>query len=438
MASSSRASELAPVEFARWCWRQLTSMRTALLLLLILAIASIPGSVFPQDDVDSVAAARWREDHETWAPILERLGFFSVYDSVWFAAIYLLLMVSLVGCIVPRTRHYFGRIIGRSGKMAWRDRIHESGNLLFHLSILVVLAGVAWGSLTGYRGGVLVVEGSGFANKLTQYDDFDPGALFDAGDLEPFSFTVDNFDITFLTEGRQAGAAKNFAAALSIQTSVDGEVDEQVVRVNHPVDVNGTEIFLIGHGYAPHLTFRDATGQVALAGPVVFLPEDPSFRSFGVLKIPDAATPDGPVQIGFEGEFYPTYAFTPDSGPFSAFPDDKNPALSMLGYIGDLGLDDGKPQSVYLLDKTNLEPIMDGDKPFRLDIGLGQRVVLPDGLGTVEFDGMSRFVKLQVSTSPGEAIALGGVLVALVGLLASLFVRPTAAAVRRRRSEEEQ
>ena len=78
------AAPLAPREFARWAWRQLTSMRTALILLFLLALAAVPGSVVPQQAVDASRAAQWRQDHSTLAPIYEKLGLFSVYDSAWF------------------------------------------------------------------------------------------------------------------------------------------------------------------------------------------------------------------------------------------------------------------------------------------------------------------------------------------------------------------
>jgi hypothetical protein len=58
--------------------------------------AAIPGSVIPQSGVDSLKTSRWQADHPDLTPIYERLGLFSVYDSAWFAAIYTLLMVSLV------------------------------------------------------------------------------------------------------------------------------------------------------------------------------------------------------------------------------------------------------------------------------------------------------------------------------------------------------
>jgi cytochrome c biogenesis protein len=462
------AAPLAPSEFGRWAWRQLTSMRTALILLFLLALAAVPGSVVPQESVDSVGAAQWRQQHETLTPIYEALGLFSVYDSVWFSAIYILLMVSLVGCILPRTKVYWKALRARppaaprnlarlpehrefetdepadvvlerarralrgyqvttaEGELsAERGKLREAGNLLFHLSVLIVLVGFAGGSLFGYKGGVIVVSGNGFANALSQYDDFRPGVLFEPDDLEPFDFTVTDFDVTFLTEGRQAGMAREFSAALDYRPSPTAEERQTRISVNHPLDINGTKVYLISHGYAPHITVRDGNGQVAFSGPVVFLPEDGTFRSFGVVKVPDAEGADGRTQLGFEGELYPTYAFTDATGPFSAFPDAKNPAVSLTVFQGDLGLDDGVPQSVYSLDKDRLEPVKNAaGKPLRVDLALNGSATLPDGLGTISFDGMSRFVKLQVSRSPGDWVALVGVTLALLGLLGSLFIRP--------------
>jgi cytochrome c biogenesis protein len=247
---------------------------------------------------------------------------------------------------------------------------------------------------------------------------------------------VTDFDVTFITAGREAGMAHKFSAGLDYYSSPNAPVRHTRISVNHPLTVDGTKVYLISHGYAPHITVRDAKGRIAWSGPVVFLPEDSTFRSFGVVKVPDTEGPDGPTQLGFEGEFYPTYAFTDATGPFSAFPDAKNPALSLLAYQGDLGIDDGVPQSVYALDKDGLKPIEGTDgKPLRVDLMLNQTVKLPHGLGSITFDGMSRFVKLQVSRSPGDWIALVGVSLALLGLLGSLFIRPRRVWVKVRRDD---
>ena len=479
---------MTPRELARWSWRQLTSMRIALILLFMLALGSVPGSVIPQDAVDSFSASKWREQHPQLTPIYEWLGLFGVYQSLWFTAIYILLMISLVGCIVPRLKVYWDGVraqppaaprnlsrmpehrsfetdepaevvLARAESLLRRRRfrlraagagdtvrdavsgqrgyLREAGNLVFHMSVLVVLVGFGIGSLWGFKGGVIVVTGDGFANTLSQYDDFRPGSFFDPANLEPFDFTVNDFDVTFIREGREAGMAHKFAADLTYRTAPGAAEQQRSIAVNHPLTVNDTDVFLISHGYAPQITVRNADGSIAYSGPVVYLPEDATFRSFGVIKVPDAEQGKAgakSTQLGLEGEFYPTYAFTDATGPFSAFPDDKNPAISMLVYRGDLGLDNGKPQSVYSLDKTGLDPVLKPDgKPLRLDLAMGRVATLPDGLGTVTFDGVSRYVKLQVSHTPGLRIALTGVVLALIGLLASLFIRPRRLWVRVRR-----
>lgn len=478
---------LAPLELLRWTWRQLTSMRTALILLLLLAIAAVPGSVVPQETVDSAAVARWRDQHENLAPLYDRLGLFSVYDSAWFSAIYILLMISLVGCILPRTRVYLKALRARPPRLprnlarlpehrtfstdadpddvldraaaalrgyrkdrtpvdgggaisAEKGYLREAGNLLFHVSVVVVLVGFAYGALFGFKGGVIVVTGGSFGNTLSQYDDFDPGGLFDPDDLEPFLFTVTDFDVTFIKEGREIGMAHKFSAGLDYRTDPTAPEKHTRIAVNHPLDINGTQVFLIGHGYAPVVTVRDAAGEKVFSGPVIFLPEDATFRSFGVIKAPEAR----PQQLGFEGEFYPTYAFTMETGPFTAFPEDKNPVLSMEVYAGDLGLDSGVPQSVYALDKTRLAKVEGDDgKPIRVDLQLKcavdqpdcNVVTLPDGLGTISFDRVDKFVKLQVSHNPGSWVALAGVVAALLGLLGSLFIRPRRVWISARRQD---
>jgi len=483
-ASGYEPPPLRPRELARWAWRQLTSMRTALILLFLLALGAIPGSVIPQEAVDSLRASQWREAHPKLTPVYEKLGLFSVYNSVWFSAIYILLMLSLVGCIVPRLLVYWRgvrrqppkapRNLGRlpahrsfetdeapdevleraeaglrkrryrvststtdgGAVSAERGYLREAGNLLFHLSVLVVLVGFAVGGLFGFKGGVIVVTKDGFANTLSQYDDFRAGSLFDPAKLDPFEFTVDDFDVTFIRQGREQGMAHKFAADLTYRTSPSAPERAKRISVNHPLSIKGTDVFLISHGYAPHITVRNADGTKAFSGPVVFLPEDSSFQSFGVVKVPDATQKSGNTQLGLEGEFYPTYAKQAVKGslPFSAFPDDRNPAISMLVYAGDLGLDNGTPQSVYALDKKGLTLQRNAKgAPVRVDLAVGKSARLPDGLGTVTLDGVSRYVKLQVSHTPGQLIALSGVALGLVGLLASLFIRPRRMWVRARR-----
>jgi cytochrome c biogenesis protein len=463
-APERRSGELNPRELLRWTWRQLTSMRTALILLLLLALAAVPGSLVPQERVDSLKASEWKDAHETLTPIYEKLGIFNVYGSPWFAAIYILLVVSLLGCIVPRTFVYwrglraqppaaprnltrlpshaaYGTtepadvVLERARTLLRRKRyrlrrdaetgtvsaergyLRELGNLIFHLAVLVVLVGFAAGTLFGFKGGVILVQGTPFSNNLTQYDDFVPGSLFDPDGMDPFTFTVDKFDVDWLTSGPRAGMARGFNAQMTYTSAPGAPEKSYDLRVNHPLTIGGTELFLIGHGYAPVVTVRDGQGNVAASGPVPFLPMGPDLFSFGVVKAPFAA----PDQIGLEGYFYPTFANV-DGTPVNLGGNDVNPLLSLNVYTGDLNA--GAEQSVYTLDKSKATAVKGADgKPLRLNLAPGDTVQLPDGLGSVTFEKVVSWQRIQISHTPGKDVALLGVLLALLGLMGSLFIR---------------
>ncbi len=468
------APALKPLEFLRWTWRQLTSMRTALVLLFLLAIAAIPGSLIPQERVDPSAVSAFRVKHPDVTPLFDRIGMFNVYSSVWFSAIYLLLFISLLGCIIPRLRLYLrssrarppraprnlarltaydtwstdttvdeeverARALLRGQRRrvevydesvgpglgtvvsAEKGYLREAGNLTFHVAVLVVLVGFAVTGLFGYKGSVAVIEGQGFSNTLTQYDDFTPGARFNAANLSPFAFTVKKFNVAYDSSGAGIGTPLSFDADLSVTDHPGATPYPYDLQVNHPLQIGGTSVFLVGHGYAPDITVRDGHGNVAFSGPVIFLPQDGSFTSFGVIKAPDAQ----PSQLGLEGYFFPTARLGPNSTPYSAFPGADNPVLSLIAYHGDLGLDSGLPQSVYALDKTHLKPFTMGNgRPAPLLLRKGDTAKLPDGMGSVTFNGLRTWVKLQINDQPGKVIPLVGVLAAIAGLLCSLFIRP--------------
>lgn len=475
-----RSGELGVLELLRWAWRQLTSMRTALILLLMLALGAVPGSLIPQEGVDSLKASQWQDAHPDLTKVYEKLGLFDVYGTPWFAAIYVLLMVSLIGCIIPRTlvyaraikapppkaprnlgrlpdhasyttdqdvdavllrarqvlrrRHYRVRPAdGDAAVSSERGYLREVGNLIFHLSVIVVLVGFGLGSLFGYKGGVILIVGDEFSNSLTQYDDFVPGSLFSDEDMEPFCFTVDDFHVDWLDDGPRAGMSRGFKADTRYQadcTGADASDEQQYdLRVNHPLAIGKTEVFLIGHGYAPVITIRDGDGNIASTGPTVFLPQDQTLFSFGVVKAGGAQ----PGQIGLEGVLFPTFVLDSNGDPQNLMGELNNPLLSMSVYTGDLGLKDGAPQSLYILDKTKLDKLKNDDgTDLRLDMQVGDTVELPDGLGTVTFDGIEEWNRLQISRTPGKMVALTGVVLALLGLLGSLFIRPRRLWVRAR------
>ena len=451
-------------EFLRWCWTQLTSMRTALIMLFMLALAAVPGSMIPQESISPIEVADFKAANPTLNVVFEPLGMYSVYTSVWFSAIYLLLFVSLVGCILPRVALYARALrkpppklpsrlerlpvnqataingstdaaLGRAeswlrgkryrtrrvadGVSAERGYSREAGNLVFHSGLVVLLFGLAWSNLLGFHGSAVVVEGKSFSNSITQYDEFTAGGWRNTDELEPFSLTVNAFHTEFETGDVQRGAARRFDADVTF-TDADGP-REELIQVNTPVITDGgTQINLLGHGYAPHVTVTDGNGDVSFSGPVVFLPQDGNFSSVGVVKAPDAR----PERLAFEGFFFPT-AVLNEQGPHSVFPDALNPELYLNAWVGAPAEETGIPQSIYSLDTTGLQPVPgDNGEVLRMRMSPGTGFTLPEDLGTVTFDGWSRWVKLQVSQTPGNTLTLVALLVAVAGLCLSLFVRP--------------
>ncbi len=435
------------------------------MLLLLLALASVPGSLIPQVGVDAQKVAGYRLAHPHLSPFLDKLGMFSVYSSIWFSAIYILLMVSLVGCIVPRVAVYYRALRARpprapanlsrlpvsrtfkthlppkelldAGRLALSARryrvdattdelraetgyLREMGNLVFHVCLLVVIVGVALGGLYGYRGAVIVTEGVGFSNTVTQYDEFSAGSQFNRDALPRFSLALRDMRAKFQMTGPQRGAPRKFEAvgAYSTPASSPRKFD---ITVNHPLKIGSTNVFLVGQGYSPVVRVRDGRGQVVFEGAVPFLPSDGSYTSTGVIKAPDAQ----PTQLGFQGFFLPTAVSSTSGAPTSAFPAAANPLLGLFAYYGDLGLDNGKPQSVYILDKARLNQITQPDgSPLRLTLSPGQIADLPGKRGSIEFVGLRQFARLQIASSPAAVLPLIGTSLGVLGLVASLMIRP--------------
>jgi len=462
----------------RWAWRQLTSMRVALVLLFLLAVGSVPGSILPQQGTDPAGVQQYYASHPALAPWLSRLGLFNVFGAPWFAAIYLLLFASLVGCVVPRTfrlagsaralpprapRHLTrlphsaeyavalgpqdairvaGQVLAGHGfrlrepagggspdaEGPWisaeKGYLREAGNLLFHLALLGVLVSVALGGLFGYKADRLLVQGDTFADTASQLDEIYPGRLVSDADLGPFTITLNKFDASYVESGPQRGQPSSFDAQISYTAAPGGPVRFDQLEVNRPLSVDGAKVYLIGHGYAPEFRVTDGRGQVVYNGPTPFISgSSGNFLSEGVVKVPDAQ----PEQLGFTGIFVPT-AVDVDGTLQSAFPAADNPVVSMIAYAGNLGENSGPAQSVYQLDTAGMHQLT--ANPQVLEVG--QSLKLPDGEGTLTFTGYVPWVSLTITHDPGQIPALICGIAALGGLLLSFMVRRRRVFVRAR------
>lgn len=204
------------VSYLRKAWHWLTSMRTALALLFLLALAAIPGSLLPQRELNESNVTDFIESHGKVAEIYDKLQLFDVFSSIWFQAIFILLMISLVGCIIPRSwEHYKAwktpptrapkyldkmplhaeghsehspeEIEEATRKLLKKWRVSETSaeddraglksfsaergyarelcNLIFHVALVAILVTVAAGRMVNYEGQVIVVTESGSQGK---------------------------------------------------------------------------------------------------------------------------------------------------------------------------------------------------------------------------------------------------------------------------------
>jgi len=477
---------LGAVGWLRWGWRQLTSMRTAILLLLLLAIASVPGSIFPQRTADPNGVVQYFRDNPDLASFLDGIQVFDLYNSAWFSGIYLLLFISLIGCIIPRTRHHWKALRSRPPRTparlsrlgthlhvdvppkaedigadadaaitaattdlrrrgyrvqrydtarSWsvsaeRGYLRETGNLLFHASLVGVLVAVLASSGFSYTGQRVIVEGTTFVNTLNDYSSFSPGRFVNGTQLDPYSLTLDSFEVNYVPLGSAgAGQAGDFAANLTIRDARAGTEGTEKVRVNHPITVGSERVYLLGNGYAPTITVRDPEGTIVYSESQPFLPQDSMMTSLGVIKVPDGLA----EQIGLIGFFYPTQGVL-DSGAFtSVYPDLLNPVVTFNVFSGSLGIDDGVPRSVYTLDTTDMTQLTGGGSGTEsIELTPGQTADLPNGWGTVTFEDASdgsdplaavkRFASLDIKRDTGGTWVLAFATLATLGLIIGLLV----------------
>ncbi|SDE81614.1 cytochrome c biogenesis protein ResB [Pseudonocardia oroxyli] len=460
----------AVLAFARNAWRGLTSMRTALVLLFLLALASLPGALLPQRSLNAQLVDQYFADYPQLAPLLDKVGAFEVFATPWFAAIYLLLMISLVGCLTPRTVEYWramrqrpvatprnlarmphhavdvvegtpDQVLDRMDAQlkGWRrvrsadtisaekGYLRETGNLVFHVSIVGLLIAMAVGKLFGYEGQVIVLaNGSQFCNtSILGYDSFRPGLQVDGTELAPFCIQVNSFQADYLSNGQpeQYRAQLGYQTAAQVESGDAADWQDYELAVNHPLRIDGERVYLLNHGYAPRftVTWPDGTQRT---GEIQWQPVDlRTYLSQGATKFerPGIADPAERQRssIAVTGLFAPT-----SSGGqvvTSTFPDLLAPEAAVDVMRGDLGLDDGRGQSIFSVDQSKVDS---GEltRVARENMVPGQSITLDDGT-QIRFDDVTQWVALQISHDPGQEAVLVFALLMLGGLALSLSIK---------------
>lgn len=435
-------------------WREFRSMRTALILLFLLASASVFGSVFPQTPISSQRVAQYIQDHPLIGPLLERMGMFNVFGSVWFTAIYIGLVVALSACLLPRIAAHVRVLRARpraAGAALQRYRNHatlettlepeaavaaangvlrrrrfrtsvtaatvasekgylrEGGSVVFHLSILVLLLGIAYGAGFGYRGQTSIVVGDTWANARVNYDVYSSGRFYSPGDLPDFNLRLDAFHNGFYPNG----TPMEFVSKITATNAAGKVLEYQAVQPNRPMTVDGVRVFQADYGYAPVIRVTTASGQVLQNGPVVMLRNTTNEISSGAVKLPSLNPQVGLVLTFFTG--LERVAVPGGGNQFINVPEMVDPVLLVQPFAGNL--EANGPQSVFTVNTDKMKPL--GDLP--LLVRPGHAIRLADGL-RVSLGGIRQYSILTLSRDPGVPFAAGAAVLLFVGLLASLYV----------------
>ncbi|MEN9739823.1 MAG: hypothetical protein RLZ72_89 [Actinomycetota bacterium] len=458
-----RGPKLGPFEFLRFAWRLLTSMRTAIVLLVLVAVAAIPGSIVPQRLADPNGVSNLKASDPNLYNIYESLQLFDVFTSVWFSAIYVLLFISLIGCILPRIRHHWTVLRSAPAetprtwtRLPFRDKtalvgsvdesldraaavlrsaryrvvrdgntiraefgyLRETGNLTFHIALVGILATLAFAGGFSWHGQRALIEGQSFTNQLSSYDTFNKGRWFADSQMSPYAVGLTKFTPKYVKdETKGTWMPIDFTADMTV--TENGTTEAKTLKVNQPLHVGGSEIYLLGNGFAPIITVRNPAGEIVFSQPVPFISQDANLTSVGVVKVPDGLA----EQVGMQGFFYPS-AVKLDSGALSSDnPEPTKPTVTFNIYKGDLGLDDGSSGNVFQLPIDKLTQLAGRHTGKTVVLEPGDTFAIPEGLGTVEFTGLTRYVGLEIRH---DATQLGVGLSAaflVAGLLASLATR---------------
>jgi cytochrome c biogenesis protein len=428
-------------------WRTLRSMRTALILLLVVGVASIFGSLVPQAPNTPGAVADLFLERPVLARIYQALGLFDVYGSWWFTLTYVLLLISLASCLIPRTRaavrglgrrpaaareleslRHFEELavpgapeaaLERSHRVLRRRRFRvardgeslaaekgasrEAGSLLFHWSLFVILIGAVYGKGFGFTGQATVVEGETWTESHVGYD-LPPseGRFFSEGMHTGFQVRVEDFDATF----HPNGVPRDFVSRVELIEGDGTSLGVREIRVNEPLEHRGVKLYQLGYGWAPVIEVR-RDGRLLAGSPILFITDDPGDLSRpwrGVIKLPSLEP-----QVGLELTLLPDPVAATAGAPML---EARNPFTLFQAWRGDLRLT--AAQSVFRLDKRGLEPWESGG------VGLGQTVELPGGL-EITFRELREYTQFLVKRDPGLGVMLAGAVLILLGILPALY-----------------
>ena len=252
----------------------LSDLRLAIVLLLLIAIASAIGTILPQGEASDLYLNRFNAD--PWLGLINgdrmlQLQLDRVYSSGWFLALLAWLGLALILCswrrqwpalqaalrwidyreprqlskmalaetipsadpeqglkdLATSLRSQGWQVQELSGRLAARRGVSgRVGPLLVHTGLVLLMLGAAWGALAGNRIERFLAPGRSLD-------------LLDRGGTSQLSLTLDQFDI----ERDPAGRTEQFRSRLTLAPAGNGAAEQREISVNHPLRYRGMTVY---------------------------------------------------------------------------------------------------------------------------------------------------------------------------------------------------
>lgn len=375
------------------------TMKVGIILLVVIALASLIGTVIPQGNDPSFY-------RHTYSPLMAEIILAFKFDDMYFSPWYLfltgLLLINLFLCSVNRFRPIikssfkdpdiekklanindfrdigevndsrklfkdlgFGdyketTINGNNIKYKFSNKIGHLGSWLTHLSIIVIILAFGYGRYKGFDETVYGVPGETLELENSDY-----------------KIRIDNYNVLF----REDFTVEQYITEMTVLDKDDKEVKKGTSMVNHPFRFGDFNVYQNSTGWAVDaLLFKNEKSykEKILYKSEVFVEDDKKIA----LQLAD---------------FYPDFDSKNPTKPRTTTPFLKHPvALYALFYDGE-----------------------------RVDMGLNH---IGDPIEWEEYtfvlENPRMFTLLQVAKDPAVPIALVGGIILLVGLFLSFYVNP--------------
>lgn len=426
-------------------WTLFSSMKTAIVLLLLLAIVSILGTVIEQKSVPEMYVMRYGEGKYAF---LKALGLTDVYNSGWYKLLLSLIGINLLVCSINRFGMTWRRVTApavdiaveaisalpgseiissthspeeslrkvdaalksesyrvSSGQVEGDQVVHAArgnaglwGPYLTHVSILIIFIGSIFGRAVGFEGYATIVEG----RSTSTYERGDEHKAENLG----YRVSLNDFKIEYDQDHNPTA----YKSDLSVYEA-ERQVARKVIGVNHPLTYRGVSFFQSDYGLEGLILKITSPDGFVTEWPVQIESQfSPGGKEFMISGMPMKEVKHGGKKITmFVHDMAVDYSEERD-GNFSAMSLPLNPAVKIMANAN-------FPENKDLKLWDKLEWLQVGQS----EESNGFKIELTDAVMSTG---------LQVSKNPGIPILYAGFILLMVGIFLSFYITRSIVRVR--------